>query len=96
MAVSHQSGTILQHWNDPPSSTFTKNKSASSSTVSLGLPTPPLTPFQEVNEDLACDLKGLLELRTNLVGRTKDMIYTRIRGLIKTVEERRLPGFSRA
>jgi hypothetical protein len=60
------------------------------------LPTPPLTPFQDANESLARDLKGLLESRTNLVGRTKDMIFTRVQGLIKTVEERRLPGLRNA
>ena len=81
MAVSHQSGTILHHWNDPPSTTFTaKNKSASSSTVSFGIPTPPLTPSQEINDSLIRGIRGLLDSPTTLVGRNKDMIFTRVRG----------------
>lgn len=94
MAVSHQSGTILQHWNDPPTATFSKNKSAASSTVSLGLPTPPLTPSIETNDQLARDLETLLETPSTLLGRNKDMIFTRVRGLIKSVEERRIPGLT--
>ena len=94
MAVSHQSGTILHHWNDPPATTFAKNKSASSSTVSLGLPTPPVTPSIETSDQLARDLERLLGIPSTLVGRNKDMIFTRVRGLIKSVEERRIPGSS--
>jgi hypothetical protein len=93
MATSHQSGTILHHWNDPPSTTFTtKNKSACSSTVSFGIPTPPLTPSQEINDSLICGIQGLLNSPTTLVGRNKDMIFTRVRGLIKSIEERKIPG----
>jgi hypothetical protein len=94
MAVSHQSGTILHHWNDPPTATFSKNKSASSSTVSLALPTPPLTPSIETNDSLARELEHLLEMSSSLVGRNKEMIFTRVRALIKSVEERRITGTS--
>lgn len=95
MAVSHQSGTILHHWNDPPTTTFTKPKSAASSsttTISLGIPTPPLTPFQEIHDGLISGLEGLLNASTTLNGRNKEMIFTRIRGLIKSVEERTVSG----
>jgi len=93
MVVSHQSGTILNHWNDPPSTTFiTKNKSASSSTVSFGIPTPPLTPSFENNDSLVRGIQGLLNSPTTLVGRNKDMIFTRVRGLIKSIEEHKIPG----
>ena len=93
MTVSHQSGTILHHWNDPPSTSFsTKNKSATSSTVSLGIPTPPLTPSQEINDNLIYGIESLLDSPTTLVGRNKDMIFTRVRGLIKSIQERKIPG----
>ena len=92
MTVSHQSGTILHHWNDPPSTTFiTNNKSASSSTVSFGIPTPPLTPSQEINDTLISVIQGILDSPTTLVGRNKDMIFTRVRVLIKSIEERKIP-----
>ncbi len=92
MAVSHQSGTILHHWNDPPSTTFTATNTKSASSVSFGIPTPPLTPSQEINDTLVRGLQGLLDSPTNLVGRNKDMIFTRVRGLIKSIEERKIPG----
>jgi hypothetical protein len=94
MAVSHQSGTILQHWNDPPTTTFTKSKSAMSSTTTLGLPTPPATPSQEGNGVLVGGLTALLALPSTLVGRNRDMIFARIRVLIKSVEECKITGIS--
>jgi hypothetical protein len=33
-------------------------------------------------------------MSTSLVGRNKEMIFTRVRGLIKSVEERRITGTS--
>jgi hypothetical protein len=93
MAVSHQSGTIVQHWNDPPTTTFTKNKSAMSSSVSLGIPTPPATPSQD-NDGLSRALTSLLSMPTSLAGRNRDMIFTRIRSLIKSVDECQIPGIS--
>jgi len=94
MAVSHQSGVILHHWNDPPQTTFTtKNKSASSSTVSLvGIPTPPATPSIEGHDELTRGLSNLLNMSTSLVGRNRDMIFGRISGLIKSIEEHKVSG----
>jgi hypothetical protein len=94
MAVSHQSGTILQHWNDPPPTTFAKSKSATSSTTTLGLPTPPATPSQEGNGVLVCSLSALLALPSTLLGRNRDMIFARIQMLIKSVEECKITGIS--
>ena len=94
MAVSHQSGVILHHWNDPPTTFTTKNKSASSSTVSLGLPTPPATPSIEGQDELVRGLSSLLQLSTSLAGRNKDMIFGRIRGLVKSIEDRKVTGMS--
>lgn len=101
MAVSHQSGIILHHWNDPPTTTFiqkpnNKPPSSLSSPISLiGIPTPPLTPSQEhIDNTLINGLHELLNVPTNLLGRNKEMIFTRVRGLIKSLEERRIPGTS--
>jgi len=92
MAVSHQSGVILQHWNDPPPTFTTKNKSASSSTTSLGLPTPPRTPSIEGQDELIRGLNNLLHFSTSLAGRNKEMIFERIRGLVKSIEDRKVTG----
>jgi len=96
MAVSHQTGVILNHWNDCPTTAFVKNKSATSSTTSLAtaFPTPPATPFQEKNdnETLVNGLAGLLNLPTRLQGRNKEMIVSRIQGLIKSIQERKVSG----
>jgi hypothetical protein len=96
MAVSHQSGVILHHWNDPPTNTFTKNKSAMSSNTSLaaGIPTPPATPSMESNDVVVAGLNRLLSAPSKLNGRNKEMIFTRIRGLIKSIEEKMVPGKS--
>ena len=89
--MSHQSGTILHHWNDPPS-TIIKNRSAASSVTSLGvIPTPPRTPSADKNE-LARGLTGLLNMPSSLIGRNKDMVFAKVQGLIKTVEDQKLPG----
>jgi len=45
-----------------------------------------------MQDSLARELEGLLEMASSLVGRNKEMIFTRVRGLIKSVEERRISG----
>jgi hypothetical protein len=94
MAVSHQSGTILHHWNDAPTKFIVKNKSAASSTISLtGIPTPPATPSQETrNESVVSGLNGLLDMSNGLIGRNREMVFARIRTLIKNVEEGKVSG----
>ena len=94
MAGSHQSGTIPHHWNDPPSTTFTitKSKQSTRSNFTNCIPTPPLTPFQETTDGLVRGLEGLLNCPTSLVGRNKDMIFARVRGIIKSLEEQKIPG----
>jgi hypothetical protein len=93
MAVSHQSGTILHHWNDAPSTIFSsRTSSPAASTVSLGIPTPPATPSQENNEALVCGLNGILAIPTTLAGRNKEMIFAKIRTLIKSLQDQRIPG----
>lgn len=91
---SHQTGVILNHWNDCPNTVFIKNKSASNSSTNLGLPTPPTTPSLD-NESLILRLQSLLDMSTRLNGRNKEMIFTRIQILIKSIEERKVPGISR-
>jgi hypothetical protein len=90
MAVSHQSGVIENHWNDPPATTFSKPPTPS---TTPGLPTPPQTPGIE-GADLVVGLDGLLALPSNLAGRNREMIFGRVRGLIKALEEGTIPGTS--
>lgn len=95
MAVSHQSGTILHHWNDAPTKFIVKNKSAASSTTSLvsGIPTPPATPSQEsAGNEVAAGLRGLLNMESGLAGRNREMVFARIRALIKSIEEGKVSG----
>jgi hypothetical protein len=92
MAVSHQKGVILNHWNDCPATAFVKNKSAASSTLSLGLPTPPATPSIENSGVLEGGLRGLLNIPSRLTGRNKEMIFARIQALIKSIEEGKISG----
>jgi len=95
MAVSHQSGTILHHWNDAPTKFIVKNKSAASSTTTLGIPTPPATPSQDAgNVGIASGLQGLLDMPSALVGRNREMVFARIRTLIKNIEDGKVTGAS--
>jgi len=91
--VSHQSGTILHHWNDAPTKFIVKNKAATSSTPSFGIPTPPATPSVETERDgLVSGLGSLLEMESGLVGRNKEMVFARIRALMKSIEEGKVSG----
>jgi hypothetical protein len=88
MAVSHQSGVIENHWNDPPATTFSKPPTPS---TTPGLPTPPQTPGIE-GADLVAGLEDLLALPSHLAGRNREMVFGRVRGFIKALEEGKIPG----
>jgi hypothetical protein len=88
MAVSHQSGVIENHWNDPPATTFSKPPTPS---TTPGLPTPPQTPGIE-GTDVVAGLERLLSLPSHLTGRNCELIFGRVRGLIKALEEGKIPG----
>ena len=92
MAVSHQSGVIHQHWNDPPPATFATKTPTPSSTPAL--PTPPMTPSIERTStpELIRGLQELLGIPSMLVGRNKEMVFTRVRGLIRDIQEGKMPG----
>jgi len=92
MTLSHQSGVIHQHWNDPPLATFATKSLTPSSTPAL--PTPPMTPSIERTStpELIRGLQELLGIPSMLVGRNKEMIFTRVRGLIRDIEEGKIPG----
>lgn len=93
MAVSHQSGTILHHWNDAPAKLIVKNKSTVSSTTSFGIPTPPATPSVETGRDaLISGLGSLLEMENGLGGRNREMVFARLRALMRSIEEGKVSG----
>jgi hypothetical protein len=79
---------IENHWNDPPATTFSKPPTPS---TTPGLPTPPQTPGIE-GTDLVARLDELLALPSNLAGKNREMIFGRVRGLIKALEEDTIPG----